>query len=290
MRPVRRRGPAPTHEGARGQRLRVTTRNSTFQVLESLRTNRQKRHATGLFLVEGVRPISLAIEHGWTFEAVAYDGSKRLSRWADGIVERRVSATRYELSPALLAELSGKEEPSELLAVVRMRQVPPLAIEPRPDLLVVVADRPGNPGNLGTLIRSSDALGAHAVIVSGHAVDPHDPSALTASRGSFFALPVCTGGHADVQALIDRTRARYGSCQLVGADESADVDVAACDLRRPVVIIVGNEAHGLSRAYRERCDTLVKIPMTGAASSLNVAVAGSILLYEARRQRSRTDR
>lgn len=268
----------------------MTTRNSAFQVLESLRANRQKRHATGLFLVEGVRPISLAIEHGWTFEAVAYDGSKGLSRWAEAIVGQQPTATRYELSAALLAELSGKDDPSELLGIVRMRRLPASAIEPRPDLLVVVADRPGNPGNLGTLIRSSDALGAHALIITGHAVDPHEPSALTASRGSFFALPVCAGEPKDVDALLERTRARYGACPFVGADESADVDVTACDFRGPVVIAVGNETHGLSRAYRDRCDTLVRIPMTGAASSLNVAVAGSILLYEATRQRTRTDR
>jgi TrmH family RNA methyltransferase len=285
MRAVGRRGPVATHDGARGRTLRVTTRNSAFQLLESLRTNRQKRHATGLFVVEGVRPITLAIEHGWSFEALAYAPSKRHSQWAAEVIEQQPAATRYELSPSLLAELSGKEDPSELLGIVRMRHVPPSAIEPRPDLLVVVTDRPGNPGNLGTLIRSADALGAHAVVITGHAVDPHEPSALTASRGSFFALPVCMGEPKDVEELLARTRDRYGSCQLVGADESADLEVSACDLRGPTLIVVGNETHGLSRGYKDRCDTLVKIPMTGAASSLNVAVAGSILLYEAHRQR-----
>jgi TrmH family RNA methyltransferase len=288
MRPADRRGPATARDGGSQSRaLRITTRNSAFQVLLSLRDNRQKRHAAARFIVEGVRPISLAVEYGWEFDAVAYDPGRTRSPWAAGILAKQPSATRYEVAPALLAELSGKDDTSELLAVVRMRPTPVSAIEPRADLLAVVLDRPGNPGNLGTLIRSSDALGAHAVVVTGHAADPHEPAALTASRGSFFALPVCTGDAGEVEALVARTASAFDTCQLIGADESGSVDAADCDLRVPTVLVVGNETHGLSRAYRERCDVLVRIPMAGAASSLNVAVAGSILLYEARRQRAR---
>ena len=278
-----RRGPSDAPLPARV--LRVSTRNSAFQVLESLRTNRRKRHATRTFVVEGVRPITLAIEHGWEFAAIAYDPARARSSWASGVLAARPAAMRYELAPSLVAALSGKDEPSELLAVVRMRGNQASDIAPRPDLLVMVGDRVASPGNLGTLIRSCDALGAHALIGTGHAADPYDPGAITASRGSLFAVPVCTADAADVRALVDRTRAACGSCRLVCADESGTVELADCDLRGPVVLVLGNETHGVSRAYRDACDTLVRIPMSGAASSLNVAVAGSIVLYEAARQR-----
>jgi tRNA G18 (ribose-2'-O)-methylase SpoU len=286
----RQRAAAGSPPTRHGRVLRVSTRNSAFQVLESLRANRQKRHATGTFLVEGVRPIALAVEHGWDFDAIAYDGSRPHSAWAAGVLTARPAATRYAMTGALVAELSAKDEPSELLAVVRMRHTPVAAIAPRPDLLVVAADRISNPGNLGTLIRSCDALGAHALVITGHAADPHDPAAITASRGSLFALPVCVADAADVRALVDRTRAASGVCRLVGGDETAAVLLSACDLSAAVVCVLGNETHGLSRAYRDHCDDLVRIPMTGAASSLNVAAAGSIVLYEAARQRaSRTE-
>jgi TrmH family RNA methyltransferase len=188
----------------------------------------------------------------------------------------------------LVAALSGKDEPSELIAVARMREATLAGLPLGPGLLVVVVDRPSSPGNLGTIVRSADALGAHAVVTTGHGADVYEPAAVTASRGSLFAVPVVRAGSStDVLAFIARARAALGSCRLAGADEQGAVDLADCDLTGPTVIVAGNETHGLSRAYREGCDTLVRIPMSGAASSLNIAVAASIVLYEASRQRRR---
>ena len=148
-------------------------------------------------------------------------------------------------------------------------------------------DRPGNPGNLGTLIRSCDALGASGLVVTGHAVDLYDPATITASRGSIFALPVVqAASHAEVLQWVASVRERLGRCDLVGTDEHADTDLAAHDFTAPTVLVVGNETHGLSRAYRDACDAVVRIPMSGSASSLNVSVAASIAIYEVVRQRA----
>ena len=272
-----------------GRTLRVTTRNAAFQVLQSLRTNRQKRRTSGTFLVEGVQPIALAAAHGWEFDGIVYDGGRTLSAWAERMLAARPDATRYEMASDLVAALSGKDEPSEILAVVRMREVRLVDIGVRPDLLVMVVDRPASPGNLGTLARSCDALGAHALVVTGHGADIHDPAAVTASRGSMFALPVVHAeSHADVVAFVERARTALGRCTFLGADEAGGLPLEACDLSGPSVVVAGNEAHGLSRAYRDACDALARIPMTGAASSLNIAVAASIVLYEASRQRRTT--
>lgn len=266
--------------------LRITRRNSTYQVLHSLTTNRQKRSATRTFLVEGVIPINRALAHGWTFAGLIYEHGGTLSQWARDVLVRAAVPVSYELSRELLAEISGKDEPSELIAVLQMPDDDLSRIPLTPDLLVAVVDRPASPGNLGTLIRSCDAFGVHGVIVSGHAVDVYDPVTLTASRGSLFGVPVVrVESHTQVTPWLASVRAALGSCLVVGADETAAIDVDTCDLTAPVVTIFGNETHGLSRAYREMCDAHVKIPMSGAATSLNVSIAASVVFYEARRQR-----
>jgi 23S rRNA (uridine2479-2'-O)-methyltransferase len=268
------------------RRLLVSTRNSAYQVLESLRSNRQKRHRTRTFLLEGVQPITRALAHGWSFEAVIHAQHARLSSWATDVIARAGAPVRYELSGDLLEELSAKDDTSELLAVVRMAADDPGRIPVGKDLLVVVADSPANPGNLGTLVRSCDALGVHGVIVTGHAVDLYDPLTVTASRGSLFAVPVVrVDSSAAVEQWTRGVRRALGRCTLVGADERGSSDVSAHDFTAPTVIVVGNEARGLGRGLQELCDTLVRIPMSGSASSLNVSVAASIVLYEAGRQR-----
>ena len=268
------------------RRLRVSTENAAFQVLESLVHNRNARRRAGTFLVEGVLPITRALDHGWTFEAVVQTAGARLSAWAADVIRRAAPKRHYELSPALMARLSGRAEGSELLAVVAMVEADLGRIPIRDDLLAVVVDRAGNPGNLGTIVRSCDALGAHGVIVTGHAVDIYDPAVITASRGSFFAVPVVpVAAAADVTAWRDTVRARLGRCQLVGADERGAAEITQHDFTIPTVVVMGNETAGLSRGYRDACDALVRIPMSGTASSLNVAVAASVMLYEAGRQR-----
>jgi TrmH family RNA methyltransferase len=266
--------------------LLVSTRNSAYQVLESLRANRQKRHRSRTFLVEGVLPLTRALAHGWTFDAVAYSRRTRLSAWAGDVIARADPPVHYVLTPDLLDALSGKTDSSEIVAVVRMPADDLQRIPVRPDLLVVVMDAPSSPGNLGTIVRSCDALGAHGVVVTGHAADPYDPGAVTASRGSVFAVPVVrTGSPAAVEAWIARVRRTLGRCAVVGADEAGDADVAAHDFGTPTVIVLGNEQRGLGRTFKTMCDALVRIPMTGTASSLNVSMAASIVLYEADRQR-----
>src|SRR5690606_32438546 len=128
--------------------------------------------------------------------------------------------------------------------------------------LALVVDRPASPGNLGTLIRSADAFGFAGVIVTGHATDPFDPRTVRASTGSLFAVPVVrVASHAEVLAWVDDLAPRP---RLIGTDETGDVDADAADLSGPALIVVGNETRGMSRAWRETCDTVVRIPITGA--------------------------
>ncbi|GAA5194879.1 TrmH family RNA methyltransferase [Rugosimonospora acidiphila] len=271
-----------------GSVLRVGARNARFQQWQALLSNRAKRQRAGEFLVHGVRPISLAISHGWPVRTLLYDDDRvTQSSWAAELLDR-VDADRIAVRAELLAELGDKAEGApELIAVVGMPPDDPARIPVGPDLLVVVFDRPGSPGNIGSLIRSADAFGASAVVITGHAADPYDPKSVRASTGSLFALPVVRlPSHRPVLDWAEAVRGDGVPLRLVGADERGQTPIAELDLTGPTALVIGNETVGLSGAWREACDALMRIPMSGAASSLNAAAAGSVALYEAARQRS----
>lgn len=278
---------APSSSDASGHRLqRVTTRNATFQHWQTLLTNRTKRHRAGEIVVQGVRPITLAVEAGWPVRSWLYDDARRLSGWASDLLGR-VPAHRYAVSAELLRELSGKDEDApELLAVVGTPADDLARIAVDDDFCGVLFDRPGSPGNIGTIVRSVDALGSGGVIVTGHGADPYDPKAVRASTGSMFTVPVVRApSSAEVLDRVDAARDTGVPLRLVGTDEHGEVDLPDADLTGPILILTGNETTGLSRAWREACDVTVRIPMHGGASSLNAASATTVVLYEAARQR-----
>lgn len=264
---------------------RVSSRNTRFQLLQTLLTNRNKRHRAGEFVVQGVRPITMAVEHGWEVRALVFDAERRLTQWARGLLAAHPDVEHVKMAPDLLAELAEKED-VELLAVVAMRPDELDRIEAGPDFLGVVFDRPSQPGNIGAIVRSADAFGAHGVITTGHAADAYDPKAVRATTGSFFATPVVRApSPAEVMQWVEERRAAGLPVVVVATDEEGDADVSAFDLTQPVLLLVGSEATGLTRAWRDAADVTLSIPMTGSASSLNAANAATVVLYEARRQR-----
>ncbi len=266
--------------------MRVTSRNARFQQWASLLDNRAKRQRLGEFVIQGVRPISAAVRHGWHIRELLYDADGPTSRWARETLAS-VAAVTIAVAPELLHELGGKtEDAPELLAVAELPADDLARIPVGPDMLTVVFDRPASPGNLGTLIRSADALGASGVIVTGHAADVYDPRSVRATTGSLFSLPVVRmPSHRPVLDWAGAVRAGGTGIRLVGADECGGLDITEVDFTRPTLLLIGNEAAGLTAAWREACDDLARIPMLGQASSLNAAMAASIVLYESARQR-----
>lgn len=268
---------------------RLGKRNALFQQWESLLHNRQKRTRAGEMLVQGVRPIDQAMKHhhDYRVRALLVDERRRLSRWAD----QRVTEFRgpvVTVASDLMAELGERDDgPPELLAVVATPPDDLDRIPKRPDAgPVVVLDRLGSPGNVGTICRSADALGASGVILTGHSADPWDPASIRASTGSIFALPVIRQAAPDV--VIEWLNRRSGDgapTAVIGLDEAGEVDLDQADLSGALALVIGQESSGLSQGWKEHCDRLVSIPMGGSASSLNAANAASIALYEAARQR-----
>ncbi|HEX4206217.1 MAG TPA: RNA methyltransferase [Ktedonobacteraceae bacterium] len=268
--------------------IKIYSENTYFQHVETLRRKREKRQKHREFFVEGVRPINQALKYHWTINAFLYAREKALSDWAKDILQHSPAAIHYELSPSLLSKLSNKTEPSELLAVVVMPPDDLTRLPVKERMLVAAFDRPASPGNLGTIIRSCDALQVDGLILTGHGVDLYDPETISASTGSFFALPIVRlPSHKELVPWVASVRQQLGDLQIIGSDEKGEQTIDAYDFTRPTLLVIGNETWGMSAAYRELCDALVNIPMYGSASSLNVACATSIILYEIDRQRRR---
>lgn len=266
--------------------LKMSVRNAAFQRFETLQRNREKRTRERLFFVEGVHPIEQAVAGGWTFEAIGFAAGKRLSGWAMDMRAKAKAETEYEIDPALMAELSDREEPCELIALVRQRTDGLERITKRAGdrSLFVLFDRPQNPGNLGTIIRSADAFGADGLIVTGHGADFYDPQCVRATIGAIFHMPVASMASAEeALAWLDRLSVRP---TVVGTSAKGECLLSEIDMTGPTMLLIGNETFGLSKAWKAGCDRLAKIPIHGAATSLNAGCAASICLYEIARQRA----
>jgi len=270
---------------------KILTENSDFQYIETIQRNRTKRNRSGEFVVEGVRAIKQAVRNHWTINALVYSRDRRISDWAEGVIEHSGAKVHFVLSTPLMEKLSEKEDTSELIAITAMPADDLARIPERKNLLVVVLDRPTNPGNLGTIIRSCDALRVDGVIITGHSVDLYDPETVRATTGSFFSLPVIRLPSFNVLIpWFEGLKQRLDRLQIAGTSAKAEISIQNYDFTEPTILLVGNESHGLSENARALCDAMVTIPMYGSATSLNVACATSILLYEVDRQRRTGER
>ncbi len=269
---------------------KIFSRNADYQRFEVLLSNRNKRYKYGAFLCEGVRNINEAVTNGWHIISFLYAFERPLSDWARGMLAQVKTEINYAMTNELMRGLSGKEDTSELLAVIAMRtdNMNTLLCGLSENPVLALFDRPSNRGNLGTIIRSADALGIEALVITGHAVDLYDPEVVISSMGSFFNLPVLRlSAGEEIQTFFDALRARYAAFQILGTTAHTDNMIYDADLQRPTLFLIGNETEGLTRHYRECCDSNVKIPMaeTSYASSFNVGCAATVMFYEAARQR-----
>jgi len=269
---------------------RIVNENNDFQRVEVIKKNREKRTKYQEFFVEGVKPINYALEHKWKIRSFLYSKEKPLSDWAKGILKNSTADTYLELPLKLMEKLSDKEEEtSELMAVVRMVENDLSRIKIKEELLVVVFDRPSSHGNLGTLIRSCEALKVDGLIITGHAVDLYDPKTIRASMGTFFAVPtIRLPSHHELTPWFSQLREELAAFQIIGSTSKAGHLVEEVDLTRPTALLIGNETFGLSNNYKEICDDFCRIPMYGKITSFNVSCAASIIFYEIDRQRRKS--
>lgn len=270
------------------KKTKVYSKNNIYQRFEAIKTNRNKRYKYKEFLVEGVRSLNEAVNNNWHIKSFLYD-ENNLSGWARGMIQNVPTDTNYCLSAGLMKELSNKEDTSELMAVIEMREdrLDSLPLSDNP--FVVLFDRPSNKGNLGTMIRSCDALGADALILTGHAVDLYDPEVVVSAMGSFFNMPVVRlAENRELFCFMNKLKSQYPDFVIMGTTAHRECPIYEVDLTGPVLLMMGNETMGLNKTFKEHCDLLCTIPMaeTSYATSFNVSCAASILMYEITRQRS----
>lgn len=271
--------------------IKIFSKNADFQKFQVLKTNRNKRYKYHAFLVEGVRSLNEAVKNRWKIKSLLYN-KDFLSDWAKNMIHQVDTDINYCLTPELMAELSGKADTSELMAIIEMREDKLDAVPLSKTPFLVLFDRPSNKGNLGTMIRSCDALGADILIVTGHGVDLYDPDVVVSAMGSFFKLPVVR--MPDNTALYDyiaRLKSNYPGFKTIGTTAHNECPLYETDLTVPLLLMIGNETMGLNKAFKEFCDILCTIPMAenSYASSFNVSCAASILMYEVVRQRAKID-
>ena len=260
--------------------------NGLFQQWQSLLTNRTKRTQTGKFIVQGVRPINLAISQKLDIQTMLYKEGK-LSDWAKNTLKTIADAKKYEVSAELMKTLGEKtDDAPELLLVAKIPFVDlnTVQLTNLRSQFILVLDRPQNPGNIGAVVRSADALGAAMVIITGHAADIYDPKSVRASRGSLFALPVATAeSPSTIQEWVAKQQENFA---IIGLCEDGNKNLWDYNLRQPTIAVIGNETWGLSKQWKEVCTDIATIPMHGTASSLNAASSAAIVMYEYSKQTS----
>jgi TrmH family RNA methyltransferase len=212
-----------------------------------------------VFVVEGLGLLRQAIDAGWQVEGCYVAPGATVD----------VDVLQYELAPNVIERVASTESPQPVLAVVAMRP----ATVPTDATFVLVADRLADPGNAGTIIRSAEAAGADAVVLTPESVDPYNSKVVRASAGSLFRIPV-------VEAPLESLS---GFRRLGTSSHRGDVYTDPVYHGR-VAVVVGNEAHGLDDDAA--IDQWITIPHAGPAESLNVAMAATVLLFEIARQRS----
>ena len=248
--------------------------NPLVKQARSLRDKKHRRRE-GLFLAEGLRILTEAREAGVLPDRIFYSGaSHRLLRELIEACEAE-GGEAVETSADILHKISGKDNPQSVLGVYRAFDTSLSRLDRSAAPLWIVAQALRDPGNIGTILRTGDAVGAGGLILVDDCADPFSVEAVRASMGALFTQAIAAARWDEFVAWL-----RAGEGELIGTSLRAKRDYQEARYRRPAFILVGNEQAGLPEAYEAECDTLVRIPMLGKADSLNAAVAAAVMAYE----------
>jgi len=256
-------------------------------LIKRVRNLRDKKHRReeGLFLAEGLRILTEAREAGrlpqylfFTKDSADHPLVKELIAAVEG-----KTGWVIETNADILSKLSGKDNPGAVVGVFAEFESRLEDLDRSKAAIWLVAERLRDPGNLGTILRTADAVGAGGLILIDECVDPFSVEAVRASMGALFTVPVARASWAEFQAWL-----RTGPGQLVGLSLDTDSDYRAATYAAPTFLLTGNEAQGMPDVMAAACDLLVKIPMLGKADSLNAAVATAVMAYEVLAQSRRS--
>ncbi len=260
--------------------IHITSRqNPHIRQIRAL-AQRKQRAEQGLFVVEGIHPIGAAVEAGALIEYLLYSPDLLTSEFAKSLVARAAEkgVRVFTTTPEIFASLADKENPQGLLAVVRQFPHPLDSLNPENFAWGVALVSPQDPGNLGTILRTIDAVGASGLLLLDHAADPYHPTAVRASMGALFWKPIVQSSFADFAAW-----AKSHGYHVYGSSARGDTPYADAALyRRPAILLLGSEREGLTPEQTQLCEVILRLPIEGHATSLNLAVAAGVLLYNMR--------
>jgi TrmH family RNA methyltransferase len=256
----------------------ITSRaNPLIKQIRSLR-QKKEREETGLFLIEGIHHVGEAAEAGWELETLVYAPDLLTSAFAQHLVEEqsRHGMHCFALSRDLFTAIAEKDNPQGILAIARQRQLGLENISPKTFRWGAAAVSPQDPGNVGTILRTLEAVGADGLFLLDGGVELYHPSVVRASMGTLFWKPV-------VQASFDDFAKwrRKNNYRLIGSSAHGRTDYREFQWgNKPTILLLGSEQKGLSPEQSAACDAVVSMPMKGRVSSLNLAVAAGVLLYQ----------
>lgn len=243
--------------------------------------SKKGREETSLFLVEGLQLVGFGVAAGWELQHLLIKGDYQAGNKAEAVLADAVNsaAAVHEVAPEVMGKLSQKDNPPSIMGVFkqRLQALKKTALQLNETWLLL--EEPRDPGNLGTCIRSADALGAAGVFILTPATDLWAPETVRATMGSIFHLPIVRTTRADFLAWLTTQQGQLAGLHLQG--ETAIQQAAA--LPRPLIVAMGTEQSGLSPELTAACTQRLKIPMAGKAESLNLAQATTLALWEALR-------
>lgn len=250
----------------------ITSLNNPL--IKQARALRQKkaRLESGLFLVEGIQHVGEALEAGWDVEAVLYASGVLTSAFAHDMITR-LAFTPQLVTAQVLESLADKDHPQGILALVRQKKTQLKDLKPATRALALVS--PQDPGNVGTILRTMDAVGAEVLFLLDGGVELYHPTVVRSSMGTMFWKPI-------VQTAFNEFLqwAHAGNYQLIGTSAHGTVDYRTLTPQSPWVLVLGNEQKGLTPEQTKACAVTVSLPMQGRVSSLNLSVAAGVLLYQ----------
>ncbi len=264
----------------------TSTTNQHVKTIRSLGNSRKDRQRERLFVLEGVRLIATALAAGATLALALYDPEQLASTPAGVplLAQLEQLPTCYPASERVLAVVTDTVNPQGVVAVATIPHWDLAAVQAQPSGVLLVLDSLQDPGNAGTLLRSAQAAGVQAVLTSSGTTDLYSPKVVRSAMGAHFSVPIFPDlPWDDIRAVQHRLHGAAGA--IYAADAGGSLPYYAANWQQPATLIVGNEAHGISDAARSAATALLTIPMHGATESLNAAIAGSVILFEALRQR-----
>lgn len=265
-------------------RLITSLQNPGIKEVVKLR-QRSHRDAAGLLIVEGYREVKRALDNQIPITQLFYCPPLYQGKNEPALVARcaELNVVLFECTDVVFRKIAYRDRPEGLLALCPQihRSLADLVLPDNP--FIVVGEHIEKPGNLGTMLRTADAAGAHALIVCDRCTDINNPNVVRASIGTLFTVPVAEASTEATLAWLKENGIRSLAATPHATQHYTDVDMT-----QPIAVVVGAEQFGLSQAWMTQADELVRIPMLGQADSLNVAAAATILLYEVVRQRDKS--